>query len=88
METIQMFKSIFGLRQWELDITNLSGQGKTYIHNIIKYHKGGSFCLLLIPYAYLPDAAIPSKEVVQVFPSDLVVQVFDEEYTIGTWRQF
>ena len=45
----------------------------THIHHVIKYYEGSTACFLLISDTNLPDAAIPAKEVIKVFTSDLVV---------------
>lgn len=62
--------------------------GKTYVHYIVENDKCGAFRLLFISYSYLAYAAITPKEVVQIFPSNLVVQILDKKYSIGTWGQF
>lgn len=60
----------------------------THIHNVVKHNKSRSFGLLLVSYPYLTYAAITSKQVVQVFTIDLVVQILNEEDTVGTRWQF
>lgn len=63
-------------------------KGNSHIHNIIKHDESSSFCLLFVPYPYLTDATIPSKEVIQVVSRDLVVQILDEQDAVGAWGKF
>lgn len=55
-----------------------------YIHHIIKYHESCPFGLLFISDADLTYATITPEQVIQVFTGDLVIEVFDEQDTIGT----
>jgi hypothetical protein len=64
-----------------------SVDGDTHVHNVVEDHKRGALCLLLISNANLADSAVPAEQVVQVFASNLVVQIFDEEDTVGTRRK-
>jgi len=58
------------------------------VHDIVKYDESCSLGLLLITDSYLSDAAVPAKEVVEVVPCDLVVQILDKQYPVCAWRQF
>lgn len=59
-----------------------------YIHHVVKNDKRRPTTLLLVADTYLADAAIPSEQIVQVFPSDLVIQIFDKEDPVCTRREF
>jgi len=73
-------------KKWVRCIQLLTRRHGAYVHYIVKHHECSSSCLLFIPYSYLPDAPITSKQVIQVFASNLIIQVLDKEYTIRTRR--
>ncbi len=59
---------------------------QTYVHNIVEHDECGPPALLLISNTDLANASIPSKQVVEILASDLVVEIFYEQNPIGTRR--
>lgn len=58
-----------------------------YIHHVVKYNKRSTFSFWFISDTNLPNAAVAAEEVIQVFASDLVVEVLDKKNTIGAgWK--
>ena len=60
---------------------------RAHIHNIVKHNKCGATSLLLVADTNLTNAAVSSKEIIQVLACYLVVQVLYEQDSVGTWRQ-
>ncbi len=59
----------------------------TYVHNIVIDNESSAFCLLFCAYTNLTKAAIPAEQIIQVFPCDLVVEVFYKQDPIGPrWK--
>lgn len=59
----------------------------TYVHNIVIDNESSAFCLLFRAYTNLTNAAIPAEQIIQVFPCNLVVEVFYKQDPIGTrWK--
>lgn len=80
MEAIQVVERIFGLDVNKMSDTQTSvGETLlvryTHIHYIIKHDKCSSLGFLFVPYTNLPYTPIAPKQVVQIFPSNLVVQI-------------
>lgn len=73
---------------------NIVGRGchkgeywSAYIHNVVIDNEGRAFCLLFVAYTDLTKAAIPAKQIIQIFPCDLVVEIFYKKDPIGTrWK--
>jgi hypothetical protein len=62
-------------------------EARTYIVDIFEHDKRRPLRLWLVPYAYLPYAAVASEEIVQVFAGDLVVEVLDEQDAVcARWK--
>ena len=58
-------------------------EGETYVHNIVENDECGPPCLLLITDTYLAYATITAEEIIQVLSGDRVIQILDEEDTVG-----
>lgn len=60
---------------------------RTYVHDIVKHHEGSPSRLLLVPHSYLSNTPIPPEQIVQVFTSNLIVEIFDEQNTVcARWK--
>lgn len=58
-----------------------------HVHHIVEYNKRCTLCFWFIPDTNLPNAPVATEEVIEVFASDLVVEVLDKEDAVGTWRK-
>jgi hypothetical protein len=59
----------------------------THIHDVVEHDERRSLCLWLVADAHLPDAPVATEEVVQILARDLIVQILDEQYAVGTGRK-
>ena len=59
----------------------------THIHDIVKYNERCPLRFWFVSDTNLPDAPVAAEEVVQIFPSDLVIEVLDKENTVGAGRK-
>lgn len=50
----------------------------THVHHVVKHYKRCALGLLLVPYSNLAYTSIACKQVIQVLPGDLVIQVLDK----------
>ena len=74
--------------QTAINVVLCQTEQNTYIHYIVENNECSTTCLLFISDADLTNATIPSKEVVQVLTSDLVVEVLHEKDSVRTGGQF
>lgn len=58
-----------------------------HVHHIVKYNERCTLCFWFIPDTNLPNAPVATEEVIEVFASDLVVEVLDKEDAVGAWRK-
>lgn len=76
MKPVEVIESIFRLRYRQKSVVSvIRGEifRRTHVHNIIEDNESGSFRLLLVAYPDLSNAPIAAKQVIQIFPSNLVV---------------
>lgn len=58
-----------------------------HVHHIVKYNKRCTLCFWFISYTNLPNAPVAAEEVIQIFASDLVVEVLDKKNAVGARRK-
>ena len=88
MEAVQVVEGVLRLLTAAVKFVERSEVYETHIHHVVEDDKRSALCFLLIANAYLANAPIPSKQVVQVLACDLVVQVLDKQDPIRTRREF
>ena len=82
-----MIESILSLCQTDVNEWQSCAKANPHIHNVVKDHKCGASCLLLVANTYLAYASVSTKQIVQVFASNLVIEVLDEQNPIRAGRQ-
>ena len=60
---------------------------QTHIHYVVKDHERSSLRFRVVPNAYLSYTTIATEKIVQVFPCDIVGQIFNEEYSVRAGRK-
>jgi len=60
---------------------------QTHIHHVVKDHERNSLRFRIVSNTYWSYTTIVTEEIVQVFPCDIVGQIFNEEYPVRAWRK-
>jgi len=85
MEPIQVIERILCLRG-PVSKSRMNNEA-AHIHHIVKYNKCCTFSFWFISDTNLPNAPVAAEEVIQIFASDLVVEVLDKKNTVGAgWK--
>lgn len=59
----------------------------THVHHIVEYNKRCALCFWFISDTNLPNAPITAEKVIQIFTSDLVVEILNKENAVGARRK-
>ena len=87
MESIQVLESVLGLNHHVNSASYMPDRRESYVHHVVVDDESCASGGDIVAESYLTNAAVATKELIQVFAFDIVVEVFDEEDTVRACRK-